>query len=57
MTFLEMARQRRLREGFETLTVGGKVVTAQHEASFASASAFRDLAWAVGSSKHQKVFR
>lgn len=41
MTFLEMARQRRLREGFETLAVGGKVVTAQHEASFESASAFR----------------
>lgn len=41
MTFLEMARQRRLREGFETLATGGKVITAQHEASFASASAFR----------------
>lgn len=41
MTFLEMARQRRLREGFETLAVGGKVVTAQNEASFESASAFR----------------
>jgi len=41
MTFLEMARQRRLREGFETLATGGKVITAQHEASFESASAFR----------------
>lgn len=41
MTFLEMARQRRLREGFETLAAGGKVITAQHEASFDSASAFR----------------
>lgn len=41
MTFLEMARQRRLREGFETLAQGAKVITAQHEASFASASAFR----------------
>ncbi|MTH78662.1 bifunctional transcriptional activator/DNA repair enzyme AdaA [Paracoccus aestuariivivens] len=41
MTFLEMARQRRLREGFETLAAGGKVITAQHEASFESASAFR----------------
>ncbi|WP_275891099.1 bifunctional transcriptional activator/DNA repair enzyme AdaA [Gluconobacter frateurii] len=41
MTFLEMARQRRLREGFETLAGGGKVITAQHEASFESASAFR----------------
>ncbi|MCA3739196.1 MAG: bifunctional transcriptional activator/DNA repair protein Ada [Phenylobacterium sp.] len=41
MTFLEMAPQRRLREGFETLARGGKVITAQHEASFESASAFR----------------
>lgn len=43
MTFLEMARQRRLREGFETLAGGGKVITAQHEASFESASAFRSV--------------
>lgn len=41
MTFLEMARQRRLRAGFETLATSGKVTTAQHEASFESASAFR----------------
>lgn len=41
MTFLEMARQRRLREGFEALAVGEKVITAQHDASFESASAFR----------------
>jgi AraC family transcriptional regulator, regulatory protein of adaptative response / methylated-DNA-[protein]-cysteine methyltransferase len=41
MTFLEMARQRRLREGFTTLANGGKVITAQHDASFDSASAFR----------------
>ncbi|MFN8947128.1 MAG: bifunctional transcriptional activator/DNA repair enzyme AdaA [Alphaproteobacteria bacterium] len=41
MNFLEMDRQRRLREGFETLARGGKVITAQHEASFESASAFR----------------
>jgi len=41
MTFLEMARQRRIREGFETLASGGKVITAQHDASFDSASAFR----------------
>lgn len=41
MTFLEMARQRRIREGFEALATGGKVITAQHEASFDSASAFR----------------
>ena len=41
MTFLEMARLRRLREGFATLAGGGKVIAAQHEASFGSASAFR----------------
>lgn len=41
MTFLEMARHRRLREGFETLSDGGKVITAQHDAGFQSASAFR----------------
>ncbi len=41
MTFLEMARLRRLREGFETLSAGGKIITAQHEASFESSSAFR----------------
>lgn len=41
MTFLEMARQRRPREGFRTLADGGKVITAQHEVSFESASAFR----------------
>lgn len=41
MTFLEMARQRRLREGFESLAAGATVITAQHEASFDSASGFR----------------
>lgn len=41
MTFLEMARQRRLREGFETLALGGSVMTAQLDASFESPSAFR----------------
>ena len=41
MTFLEMARQRRLREGFETLVVGGSVMNAQLDASFESPSAFR----------------
>lgn len=41
LTFLEMARQRRLREGFKTLSGGGKVIAAQHEAGFESASAFR----------------
>ncbi|WP_290687025.1 MULTISPECIES: bifunctional transcriptional activator/DNA repair enzyme AdaA [unclassified Haematobacter] len=41
MTFLEMARQRRLRDGFQSLATGAKVITAQHEASFDSPSAFR----------------
>ncbi|MEX0370338.1 MAG: methylated-DNA--[protein]-cysteine S-methyltransferase, partial [Tateyamaria sp.] len=41
MTFLEMARQRRLRDGFETLAQGGKVIDGQVDAGFASASAFR----------------
>lgn len=41
MTFLEMARQRRLREGFETLQLGGSVMSAQLDASFESPSAFR----------------
>ena len=41
MTFLEMARQRRLRSGFESLASGEKVIAAQHEASFESPSAFR----------------
>ena len=41
MTFLEMARQRRLREGFETLAGGGKVIEAQQDASFESPGAFR----------------
>ncbi|QBJ16420.1 helix-turn-helix domain-containing protein (plasmid) [Agrobacterium sp. 33MFTa1.1] len=40
MTFLEMARQRRLCQGFETLADGGKLVSAQHEASFEPTSAF-----------------
>ena len=41
MTFLEMARQRRLREGFHTLMRGDGVLVAQQDASFASGSAFR----------------
>ena len=41
MTFLEMARQRRLRGGFEILAGGGKVIDAQLEAGFDSPSAFR----------------
>lgn len=41
MTFLELARQRRLRDGFSTISQGGKVIEAQIDAGFASASAFR----------------
>lgn len=41
MTFLEMARQRRLRDGFLTLSSGGKVIEAQLDAGFSSPSAFR----------------
>ncbi len=41
MTFLEMARHRRLRDGFEALSEGGKVIDAQLDAGFDSASAFR----------------
>lgn len=41
MTFLEMARQRRLRDSFETIAAGGKVIEAQVDAGFESASAFR----------------
>lgn len=41
MTFLEMARQRRLRDGFETIAGGGQVIDAQLDAGFDSPSAFR----------------
>ncbi|OED46814.1 6-O-methylguanine DNA methyltransferase [Rhodobacteraceae bacterium (ex Bugula neritina AB1)] len=41
MTFLEMARQRRLREGFTALKAGAPVIAAQIDAGFESASAFR----------------
>ncbi len=41
MTFLEMARQRRLRNGFEVLSNGGTILDAQVEASFESPTAFR----------------
>ena len=41
MTFLEMARQRRIREGFESLLSGEKVIAAQFDASFESPTAFR----------------
>lgn len=42
MTFLEMARQWRLRAGFETLSNGGRVIDAQWDAGFESPSGFRD---------------
>ncbi|MGH1415874.1 MAG: bifunctional transcriptional activator/DNA repair enzyme AdaA [Pelagimonas sp.] len=41
MTFLEMARQRRLRDGFVSLKEGERVIEAQLDAGFASGSAFR----------------
>lgn len=41
MTFLELARQRRLRDGFTMMGQGGKVIDAQLSAGFESASAFR----------------
>jgi len=41
MTFLEMARQSRIRNGFETLAGGGRVIDAQLDAGFDSASGFR----------------
>lgn len=41
MTFLEMARLERLRQGFHTLGEGGKVIDAQMDAGFDSPAAFR----------------
>lgn len=41
MTFLEMARQRRLRDGFDAISDGAKVIDAQFDAQFSSASGFR----------------
>lgn len=41
MTFLEMARQSRIRNGFETLSDGGRVIDAQWDAGFESPSGFR----------------
>lgn len=41
VTFLEMARQSRLREGFSELANGNRVIDAQVSAGFSSASAFR----------------
>ena len=42
MSFLDMARLRRLREGFSALSDTGSVTEAQLEAGFESPSAFRD---------------
>lgn len=41
MTFLELARQRRLAMGVAVLSKGGRVIAAQTEAGFESPSAFR----------------
>ncbi|TCS64867.1 DNA-O6-methylguanine--protein-cysteine S-methyltransferase /transcriptional regulator Ada [Varunaivibrio sulfuroxidans] len=41
MTFLEMARLSRIRNGFETLSRGGRVIDAQIDANFDSPSGFR----------------
>ena len=41
-TFLDLARQRRLREGVRGLAGGAAVIAAQHDAGFDSASGFRD---------------
>jgi AraC family transcriptional regulator of adaptative response/methylated-DNA-[protein]-cysteine methyltransferase len=41
LTFLEMARLTRLRNGFGTLAEGGRVIDAQLDAQFDSASGFR----------------
>ncbi|WP_373237593.1 methylated-DNA--[protein]-cysteine S-methyltransferase, partial [Cohaesibacter celericrescens] len=42
MTFLEMARHSRLRDSFDSLSEGARVIDAQQDAGFASASAFRE---------------
>ncbi len=42
MSFLDMARQRRLAAGFTTLAEGGRVIEAQIDAGFDSSQAFRD---------------
>ncbi|MBL4805956.1 MAG: bifunctional transcriptional activator/DNA repair protein Ada [Rhodobacteraceae bacterium] len=41
VTFLEMARVERLRNGFTTLSNGGRVIDAQMDAGFSSPNAFR----------------
>jgi AraC family transcriptional regulator of adaptative response/methylated-DNA-[protein]-cysteine methyltransferase len=41
LTFLDLARQRRLQEGFSTLSDGGRLIDAQLDSGFSSASGFR----------------
>jgi AraC family transcriptional regulator of adaptative response/methylated-DNA-[protein]-cysteine methyltransferase len=41
VTFLELARLSRIRDGFETLAAGGRVIDAQLDAGFDSPSGFR----------------
>ncbi|MCZ4279197.1 trifunctional transcriptional activator/DNA repair protein Ada/methylated-DNA--[protein]-cysteine S-methyltransferase [Kiloniella laminariae] len=41
ITFLEMARRSRIRDGFETISNGGRMIDAQLDAGFSSPSAFR----------------
>lgn len=41
ITFIEMARLSRIRDGFETLSAGGRVIDAQLDANFDSPSGFR----------------
>ena len=62
MTFLEMARLSRMRDGFTTLANGGRVIDAQLDAGFSSPSAFRSafarlLGMAPGSLKRDAVLK
>ncbi|MCA3560013.1 MAG: bifunctional transcriptional activator/DNA repair protein Ada [Aestuariivirga sp.] len=53
-TFLELARQRRLREGFTALAEGDKVIMAQQDAGYQSPNAFREaFARLMGASPSQ----
>lgn len=62
MTFLALARLKRIRGGFETLSDAGKVIAAQHDAGFASSSGFRSafakiLGVSPGTMRHGGEFR
>ena len=62
MTFLDMARMRRLGRGLSALCGGGQVIDAQLDAGFASASAFRAAVarltgWAPGSFVRDALLR